>query len=169
MAMWLVKRLAAWTKRAAGRAWSPDGSMTVSRRSGTVVSSGPWQFGHRRGTIGGRGDLVDRGSDAGLDRGEDRALDERRLADADPPPVGLVEFLQGELEAQRSAAQIEQDQRIVCSLVQHAADGTRDLRGAGPQASVLRPPGRGHRDFVAGDLGDHVAQPLDELAAVGDQ
>ena len=32
--MRLAKRLAAWTNRAAGRAWSPDGSMTVSRRSG---------------------------------------------------------------------------------------------------------------------------------------
>src|ERR687898_2918396 len=135
MAMWLVKRLAAWTKRAAGRACSPDGSMTVSRRSGMVVSSGPWQLGHRRGTVGGRGDVVDRRTDAGLDRGEDRPLDQRRLADADPRPIGFVELLEGELEAQCSAAEVQQDQRIVGTFVQHATDGPRDLRCAGSQAA----------------------------------
>src|SRR5688572_3434598 len=127
MAMWLANRLAAWTKRAAGRAWSPDGSMTVSRRSGTVVSSGPRQLGHRRGPVGGRGDVVDGGADAGLDRGKDRALDERRFADADPRPVGLVEFLESQLEAQRGTAKVEQDQGIVRTFAQHAADGVGDL------------------------------------------
>src|SRR5687768_10777196 len=131
MAMWLEKRLAAWTNRAAGRACSPDGSMTVSRRSGTFGLLRPRQLGHRRGTVGGRGDVVDRRADAGLDRGEDRTLDERRLADANARPIGLVEFLESDLEAQCGTAKVEQDQGVVDTFAQHAADGVGDLRGAG--------------------------------------
>ena len=72
---------------------------------------GPRELGHRRGALGGGGDVVDRGADAGLDRGEDGALDERRLADPDTGSVGGIELLERELEAERRTAEVEQHER----------------------------------------------------------
>ena len=110
-----------------------------------------------------------RGADAGLDGGEDGALDERRLADPDPGPVGRLELLERQLQAERRAAEIEQHE--------HARRRPRRARTGAPRRCAARScpgarprsPGHGHRDVITGDLGDHVAQALDEGRAVGDQ
>ena len=114
-------------------------------------------------------DLGQRRPDAGLDGGEDRALDERRLADADPLAFGRVEVLEGQLEAECRAPQVEQDEDAVRARGQRRSEGVRDARGAGAQSAVLRATCGPHGDLVAGDLRDHLAQPVGQRAAVGDQ
>ena len=81
----------------------------------------------------------------------------------------VVEVLEGELEAERRAAEIQQHERRIGAGIQHGPERCRDARRAGPEAPVLGPTGRGDGHVLAGDLGDHLAQALDERAAVGDQ
>ena len=88
-----------------------------------------------------------------------------------PGPVRPpIELLERELEAERGTAQVEQDRgrrpRLASSVDRSAAAIARRAR---PQATVLRPTGGPHRDLVAGDLRDHVAQAVGQHAAVGDQ
>ena len=80
-----------------------------------------------------------------------------------------IELLERELEAERGAAQVEQHERAVRARVERRPDGRGDPRRARAEATVLGPTGGGHGHVVAGDLGDHVAQALDERPAVGDQ
>src|SRR6266852_5489793 len=99
MTMRLANRLAAWTKRAAGRAWSPAASMTVIRISGICLPA--WRLRHRRR------------ADRGLHRGQYSPLDQGRLTDQHPRLFGLRQLIQRHLDAKPGAAQIEQHQDAV--------------------------------------------------------
>src|SRR5260221_8754500 len=165
----LTKRLATWTKRAAGRAWSPLGSMTMSWIS---AISGPQELGHRRGSRGSRRDLLDRCPNTGLDRGEDCPLDEGRLADPDPSTLALGQLLEGKLEAECGTAQVEQDDDTGRAL-RPGRDGAAERRGdpgrARAQAPILSPTRDLDTNVGAGDLDDHLAQAFDEHRAVRNQ
>ena len=77
--------------------------------------------------------------------------------------------IQRELEAEGCAAQIEQDEDAVRAGIDDRSDRLRDPRGTGAEAPVVGPPGRPDRDIRTGDLGDHLAEALGDLRAVGDE
>ena len=80
-----------------------------------------------------------------------------------------VELLERELEAEGRAAEVEQHEDAIRAGRQRRAQRSRDPGGARPQPAVLRAACRPHRDLLARDLRDHLAQPIDERLAVGDQ
>ena len=121
------------------------------------------------GRGGGRRDLVERGADARLDRGEDRPLDERCLADADPGPV--VGSSSSSASSRLSAALPRSNSTSTPSAPASSVDrSAAAIRGAlVPSRPSSVPPAVADGHLVTGDLGDHVAQPVDERPAVGDQ
>ena len=70
-----------------------------------------------------------------------------------------LEVLEGELQAERRAAEVQQDERTASAPPsEHVPDGCGDASGRWCPGVHPRSPGGGHGDVVAGDLRDHVAQ-----------
>src|SRR6185436_20087481 len=86
----------------------------------------------------------------------------------DSPPVLLGEVLERQLEAQRGTAEVEQhDSRV--SPVEDVAYGVGDARSARAEPAILRATCGRDRDVRARHLDDHLAEAIDERAAVGDE
>ena len=111
MTIRLANRLAAWTNRAAGRAWSPDGSMTMEAELGhRSRSAAAWPSSPRR-----RRPRRPRRSRRRRSPGRRRGSRPRRAG------ASLIRIrarsaaskvLERELEAERRAAEVEQHERL---------------------------------------------------------
>ena len=106
----------------------------------------PRELGHRGRGRGGSRDLVERRPDAGLDRGEDRALDQRRFADADPAR-DRAGSRSSSASSRLSAAlpRSSSTSTPVRAGVQRRAEGRRDARRARARADRPRSPRRSPR------------------------